>query len=187
MLNSTRLSFLAIPNLHAVQTLNSTKAANALNKALLPSDRPTPLRVLIQVNTSGETSKSGLDPLSSASEDLDSSELTQLARYVLTECAKLRLEGLMTIGALELSLSASSEVEKNADFERLKETRDVLDGYLRRLSGDGENLNAWGKEGLGGLTLSMGMSGDFEAALKAGSDIVRVGTGIFGQRVKKST
>jgi uncharacterized pyridoxal phosphate-containing UPF0001 family protein len=33
--------------------------------------------------------------------------------------------------------------------------------------------------------LSMGMSSDFEAALKAGSDIVRVGTGIFGERHKK--
>ncbi|EDR12178.1 uncharacterized protein LACBIDRAFT_311282 [Laccaria bicolor S238N-H82] len=159
-----------------------SSSSSPLNKAL-PSDRPHPLRVFIQVNTSGETSKSGLDPLSSAS-DLDSSELAQLARYVLTECPKLWLEGLMTIGALELSLS-SSEVEKNADFEKLKETRDVLDEYLGGLSGDGEKR--WGREGLGGLALSMGMSSDFEAALKAGSDIVRVGTGIFGQRVKKST
>ena len=36
------------------------------------------------------------------------------------------------------------------------------------------------------LLLSMGMSSDFEVALKAGSDIVRVGTGIFGERPKKS-
>jgi uncharacterized pyridoxal phosphate-containing UPF0001 family protein len=41
----------------------------------------------------------------------------------------------------------------------------------------------WGEEGR--LLLSMGMSSDFEAALKAGSDIVRVGTGIFGARAKK--
>ena len=59
----------------------------------------------------------------------------------------------MTIGALELSLSAS-DVEKNADFERLKETRDVLDLYLSGLSADEEKM--WGKEGLGGLMSSIG-------------------------------
>jgi uncharacterized pyridoxal phosphate-containing UPF0001 family protein len=43
----------------------------------------------------------------------------------------------------------------------------------------------WGENGK--LILSMGMSSDFEAALRAGSDIVRVGTGIFGERFKKVT
>ena len=89
----------------------------------------------------------------------------------------------MTIGSLELSLNAS-ESEKNADFETLKSTRDALDAYLRRhFSGE---ESKWGEETSGRLLLSMGMSSDFEAALKAGSDIVRVGTGIFGQRPKKS-
>ena len=90
----------------------------------------------------------------------------------------------MTIGALELSLAAS-ETEKNADFERLKETRDVLDRHLKATYP--EALDRWGDETSSRLVLSMGMSGDFEAALKAGGDIVRVGTGIFGQRPKKST
>ena len=87
----------------------------------------------------------------------------------------------MTIGALELSLSAS-ETEKNADFEKLKETRDILDKYLDDNYGEDRN---WGYEDTGRLLLSMGMSNDFEEALKSGSDIVRVGTGIFGQRAKK--
>ena len=87
----------------------------------------------------------------------------------------------MTIGALELSLSAS-ETEKNADFEKLKETRDILDKYLADNYGEDRN---WGYEDTRRLLLSMGMSNDFEAALKSGSDIVRVGTGIFGQRAKK--
>jgi len=90
----------------------------------------------------------------------------------------------MTIGALELSLAAS-ETEKNADFERLKETRNILDQYLKATYP--EKLDRWGNETPGRLILSMGMSGDFEAALKAGSGIVRVGTRIFGQRAKAST
>ena len=89
----------------------------------------------------------------------------------------------MTIGSLELSINAS-ETEKNADFERLKETRDALSGYLGPAQ---EGSSRWGEQGTGRLLLSMGMSSDFEAALKAGSDIVRVGTGIFGKRPPKAT
>ena len=114
--------------------------------------------------------------------DLGNSELVVLAQHILTECPKLRLEGLMTIGALELSLSAS-ETEKNADFERLKETRDILVKHLNSTYGEGGKH--WGEEQSGRLLLSMGMSSDFESALKSGSDIVRVGTGVFGQRPKK--
>lgn len=87
----------------------------------------------------------------------------------------------MTIGALEQSLGAS-ESEKNSDFEKLKETRDALQVALEAEFG-GEGKDKWGDDGR--LVLSMGMSSDFEAALKAGSDIVRVGTGIFGGRRKK--
>ena len=48
--------------------------------------------------------------------------------------------------------------------------RDVLDLYLSGLSADKEKM--WGREGLGGLMSSIGMCSVFEAALKAGSDIV---------------
>ncbi|KJA19749.1 hypothetical protein HYPSUDRAFT_143380 [Hypholoma sublateritium FD-334 SS-4] len=181
-LQSNKAKTLAsIPNLWSVQTLGLIKAATALNKGL-PDERSSSLRVLIQVNTSGEDSKSGIPPLTTLS-DQEKSEIVLLAKHILTQCPKLRLEGLMTIGSLELSLNAS-ESEKNADFETLKSTRDVLDAYLRKhFPGD---ESKWGEETSGRLLLSMGMSSDFEAALKAGSDIVRVGTGIFGQRPKKS-
>jgi pyridoxal phosphate enzyme (YggS family) len=182
-LQSNKAKTLAsIPNLFSVQTLGTVKAASALDKAL-PSTRTSPLRVLLQVNTSGEDSKSGLSPLTQSTSDLENSELVILAQHILTKCPKLHLEGLMTIGALELSLSAS-ETEKNADFERLKETRDILAKHLERIYD--ERDRKWGEEQSGGrLLLSMGMTNDFEAALKSGSDIVRVGTGIFGQRAKK--
>lgn len=88
----------------------------------------------------------------------------------------------MTIGALSESVSES---DINRDFETLKTTRDALERYLRSLAGNEGKPVSWGESGH--LVLSMGMSSDFEAALKAGSDIVRVGTGIFGQRPKKGT
>ncbi|KAF7771782.1 hypothetical protein Agabi119p4_6093 [Agaricus bisporus var. burnettii] len=178
-LQSNKAKILAsIPNLYCVQTLTSAKTASALNKAI-PEDRT--LRVLVQVNTSGEESKSGLPPLGPDTH-VGTSELAQLVVHVVTKCPRLRFEGLMTIGALEQSLNAS-ETEKNADFETLKETRDRLKEFL--IDNAEQTGHSWGHEVSGKLMLSMGMSGDFEAAIKAGSDIVRVGTGIFGQRPKK--
>ena len=160
----------AIPNIYAVHTVTSTKAATALNKSL-PPERTSPLNVLLQVNTSGEDAKSGLTLLSSP-ESSSSSELVQLVRHIITGCPRLHFQGLMTIGSLSESLSSSDR--PNEDFETLKRTRDMLHGIL-----EGESSN-WGVEGK--LLLSMGMSSDFECAIKAGSDIVRVGTGIFGAR-----
>ncbi|KZV94707.1 hypothetical protein EXIGLDRAFT_736451 [Exidia glandulosa HHB12029] len=169
-LQSNKAKTLAsIPNLYAVHTLNSTKAATALNKGV-PDTRATPLNVLIQVNTSGEDSKSGLPPLTTTS----SSELVDLARHVVTDCPKLHLLGLMTIGSLDASLN---EGDENKDFETLTRTRDLLQEALR---GSGADGGRWGEDGK--LLLSMGMSSDFEAAIHAGSAIVRVGTSIFGSR-----
>jgi len=167
----------AIPNIYSIQTVSSIKAATALQKAVAPT-RPTPLNVLLQVNTSREDSKSGLDPLTSSS-SVPTAELTLLALHVLQECPNLHLQGLMTIGALTESLSSG---HPNRDFERLKETRDLLQNALEA-AGYAQAGGKWGVEGR--LVLSMGMSSDFKAAIAAGSDIVRVGTGIFGARAKK--
>lgn len=158
---------LAIPNLDTVQTVSSQKLATALNKNW-PEDRQSVLNVLIQVNTSGEDSKSGLSS--------DDDELANLAQFIVKSCPRLHLRGLMTIGSLSESLSG----DENHDFELLKKTRDKLQTTLKEQGVDG-----WGEGGE--LVLSMGMSSDFEAALRAGSDIVRVGTGIFGERAKKTT
>lgn len=176
----------AIPNLYCLQTLASVKAADALDRALEASGRPNaPLNVLLQVNTSSEDEKSGLPPLihpqhdpptDGASTVQEETPLVELALHVIRQCPHLRLQGLMTIGSLAESLSSE---EINQDFETLRLTRDSLEEVLRgQLSG--EEAGRWGEEGR--LLLSMGMSSEFEAALKAGSDIVRVGTGIFGQR-----
>ncbi|KAI0067226.1 hypothetical protein BV25DRAFT_1794951 [Artomyces pyxidatus] len=180
-LQSNKAKVLAsIPNIHTIQTLSSVKAADGLNKHI-PSTRTVPLNVLLQVNTSGEDAKSGREPLrlSDSPSSIASSELVAVAQHIVTACPRLHLHGLMTIGALVESLSG----DENRDFEVLKETREVLE---RVLSEDKEATN-WGEEveGKKRLVLSMGMSSDFESALRAGADIVRVGTGIFGSRQLK--
>ena len=120
------------------------------------------LRVFVQVNTSGEENKSGSEP--------KSDELMEVCRVVRDECENLRLQGLMTIGALARSQATTSEME-NEDFVVLRENRDWVVEKL----GLGDEV----------LELSMGMSEDFEGAIVMGSDEVRVGSTIFGERPPK--
>lgn len=77
----------------------------------------------------------------------------------------------MTIGAIARSKATTAETE-NEDFVTLRDQRDLVEKEL-------------GLE-KGRLELSMGMSNDFEGAIKMGSDEVRVGSTIFGERPLKA-
>ncbi|OMO76910.1 Plant peroxidase [Corchorus capsularis] len=77
----------AVPNLAMVETVDDEKIANHLNRAVGNLGRK-PLKVLVQVNTSGEESKSGVEP----------SGCVELARHVALSCPNLEFCGLMTIG-----------------------------------------------------------------------------------------
>ncbi|KAK2607337.1 hypothetical protein N8I77_006017 [Diaporthe amygdali] len=175
-LQSTHCKSLAkIPNLFVVSSIDSAKKAQLLNKArgeLIASAAPAAavprLSVHVQVNTSGEESKSGAAP---------GADVVALARLILTECPHLHLLGFMTIGAIARSVATTAETE-NEDFVRLKEQRDLVAAEL------GELLAA--REDQGELELSMGMSEDFEGAIAMGSSEVRVGSTIFGVRGPKS-
>lgn len=101
-------------------------------------------------------------------------------------CPGLRLTGLMTIGSIEESKTPDGE---NQDFARLDETRSLLEESLSLEHMDdpwGEYVLRTGStEKVRRLLLSMGMSSDFEAAIRQGSDVVRVGSSIFGARPPK--
>jgi len=87
------------------------------------------------------------------------SEVSALAREILS-LPRLRLRGLMTLPP------ANADPEANAVFfSRLRRLKDSL-----------------AEEGIPLDTLSMGMSADFEVAIREGSTIVRVGTALFGAR-----
>ena len=119
------------------------------------------LGIHVQVNTSGESEKSGCEP----------AEAARLCRHIKEECRHLRLRGLMTIGAIARSREAG-EGGLNEDFVELKRVRDLV---VRDLGLEEAELE-----------LSMGMSEDFENAIDLGSDEVRVGSTIFGQRPPKA-
>jgi len=108
--------------------------------------------VLIQVNTSGEGSKSGVAP----------DGVLDLVAAV-SELRSVRVRGLMTIGAL-----GAEGDRARPFFIQLREIRDRVD--------------AAGIAGVSVEHLSMGMTGDFEAAIEEGATLVRVGTALFGER-----
>ncbi|KAL5360127.1 hypothetical protein BJX96DRAFT_164931 [Aspergillus floccosus] len=140
-----------VRGLWAVESVDSEKKASLLDKGwgersaeLRATDAEDRLRVFVQVNTSGEENKSGVDPGDGA---------VALCRFIRDKCPRLRLQGVMTIGAIARSKATTPENE-NEDFLCLRETRDRIVKEL----------------GLEGLELSMGMSEDFEGAIALGSD-----------------
>jgi len=121
----------------------------------LSEQRPAqlpPLQICLQVNIDGGANKSGLAP----------AEVQALAQEV-AQLPRLVLRGLMAIP------------EPAADFDTACElharTKAVFDA-----------VNASGVLALPMDTLSLGMTADLEAAIHAGSTMVRVGTAIFGRR-----
>ena len=77
-----------LPNLDLLETIDSIKLASKLNNACETVGRQ-PLKVLVQLDTSGEDTKSGVSE----------SELNELVKFILEECPYLQFSGLMTIGA----------------------------------------------------------------------------------------
>lgn len=142
-------SLAAVPNLFAVETLESSKAADQLEKCLSqnPSVRDTPLRVFIQVNTSGEENKAGLPPLiGSDASTTAASPVYALAKHLISKCPHLLFAGVMTIGSFAHSKAAEADlasakddpqgsrkaiVDANPDFATLLDTRTHLVQALR--------------------------------------------------------
>jgi pyridoxal phosphate enzyme (YggS family) len=130
-----------------VHTVEREKIAQRLSEQR-PDDL-APLNICLQVNISGEASKSGAAP----------QDIAALAHAVAT-LPKLRLRGLMAIPEPETDVAL-----QRAAFARVRSIYDTL-------CADGLALD----------TLSMGMSGDMQAAIAEGATIVRVGSAIFGAR-----
>jgi len=137
-----------------VHTVDRLKIAERLNEQRQPE--APPLNVCIQVKLADEAGKGGCAP----------SEAAQLAKSV-AQLPQLRLRGLMCIPPPRESFD-----EQLAYFNQCAQLSETINDSMRQ-----EKLSPLD-------TLSMGMTGDLEAAIAAGATIVRVGTAIFGDRQK---
>ncbi|MES2491507.1 MAG: YggS family pyridoxal phosphate-dependent enzyme [Pseudomonadota bacterium] len=135
---------------HSVDRLKIAQRLSEQRPASLPQ-----LNVCVQVNISGEASKSGCAP----------ADVLSLCQAVAA-LPQLKLRGLMAIPA-----PVADGADPRAPFRALRELFELV----RASSG----VNA------GFDTLSAGMSDDLEAAIAEGATMVRIGTAIFGSRAPR--
>ena len=124
----------------------------------LSDQRPSdmpPLNVCLQINIDNETTKAGLSP-----------DQALLATKNILDLPNIKLRGLMAIPAIRQGQQAQQK-----PFSKLQQLMDEINRPLDK----SEKLD----------TLSMGMSGDLEAAIFENATIIRVGTDIFGPRSVK--
>jgi PLP dependent protein len=138
-----------IPLVHLLHSGDRLSLLEDLNREQSAAASGSPLPVLLEVNVSGDATKHGFTP----------EELSKLLDS-LTPLTHLQIRGLMAMAGLE-----DDPATARRRFAQLRELRDRL-------------RSAW----TGRFTLdelSMGMSGDFEAAIAEGATIVRIGSALF--------
>jgi pyridoxal phosphate enzyme (YggS family) len=135
-----------------IQTVDSLRLAERASRRA--SVRERPLDVMVQVNVSGEPTKSGIAP-----------EEAEALAHQISALSGLRLTGFMTIGPL---VADAGEIRRA--YAALRHIRD-------QVVASGAPGTAQAAE------LSMGMSGDLEEAIAEGATMVRLGTAVFGARI----
>ncbi|BFN38379.1 YggS family pyridoxal phosphate-dependent enzyme [Fidelibacter multiformis] len=116
-------------------------------------EKESSVNICIQVNTSGEETKSGLRP----------DRVSDFVKTLQKETPGLHIRGLMTMGPL-----TEDENRIRKAFRLLREIGDTL----RPLETDTFSFREY----------SMGMSGDYRIALEEGATMLRIGQGLFGPR-----
>lgn len=139
----------------SIQSVDSLRLLEAIDRAAGELGRAS--EVWIQVKLADEPTRSGLDPR----------ELPAVVQRAL-DLRNVALAGLMALGPWP--------PQSDRDASARAVFRD-----LARLARELAPKAAMGDaRGLGRMRTSMGMSGDFEAAIEEGSDLVRIGTLLFG-------
>ena len=134
-----------------IHSVDSLKLAKELNKRAGAIGKVQ--KILVQVNISGEATKSGIE----------TEQAVDLVRQIAP------LENLTICGLMTMPPYFNAPDKVRPYFRALKGLQDIIR-----------------KEAIANVhmtELSMGMTGDFEAAIQEGATLVRIGTAIFGERV----
>jgi pyridoxal phosphate enzyme (YggS family) len=133
-----------------IHSVDSIRLAEAIDREAVKINKCQD--VLLEVNVSGEASKSGFAPCD-----------VKAAIQKIDVFSNLRVRGLMTI----------APIVDHSEKARV---------YFRQLKQLSVNLFGLPSSDLGLPFLSMGMTDDFEVAVEEGATHVRIGRGIFGER-----
>lgn len=151
-LQRNKVKYLA-PHVSLIHSVDSLRLLEEINKRATQNDRTIP--VLLQCYIAKEESKFGLDE----------SELNNL----LASTEYKKLEHIEVHGLMGMATNTNNKETVQREFDSLKTMFDNLkkDHF--------QNQDSF-------KSVSMGMSGDFKIAIQAGSNMVRVGSSIFGAR-----
>jgi pyridoxal phosphate enzyme (YggS family) len=142
----------------AIQTIDSLAKAVAIDRRVEKARKKT-VPVYIEINIGSEFSKAGIKPVEHESFD----EYVEEFVRALSRLEHIRLEGLMTMGP------------------RFGNPEDVRP-YFRRSKEIFEKIRMFDLPNINMQYLSMGMTNSYKVAIEEGSNMVRIGTAIFGQR-----
>ncbi len=148
-----------LPSLfQVIHSVDSIGLAEKLARAAAAQDKT--VDVMIQINISGEESKSGLEAVGWLKNNAVRDQLLQDMQHILA-LPGLRMRGLMTMAPI---------------VETMEQTRPVFADLAALRQNLSETLNQPLPE------LSMGMTDDYPVAIEEGATLVRIGRAIFGER-----
>jgi PLP dependent protein len=152
-LQSNKVKYIA-PFVHLIHGIDSFKLLKEVNKQAIKSNRV--IDVLLQVHIAQEETKFGLD-------EAELKEIFENNSADLSNLQNIRVKGFMGMA----SFSNDMNLVRN-EFKNLKR---IFDSYSPTLL---HNVDL--------QMLSMGMSGDYTIALEEGSNMIRIGSLLFGSR-----
>jgi len=157
-----------IDKVNMIQSVNSLKLAEEINKRA--NQKNIVMDILVELNIGAEDSKIGISP-----------EKTFEFMTALKDFENIRVKGLMTIPPAEASYANSANFSDSG--EDGYEENNELKKYFLKMYKIFVDISEKKIDNINMRILSMGMSEDYECAILCGADIVRIGRGIFGERI----
>lgn len=151
-LQSNKVKYIA-PFVHLIHSIDKLSLLKEINKRAAQNNRV--IAILLQIHIAKEESKFGLDE-TELSELLESDNFTEF-------------KNIQVVGLMGMATFTENTAQIQSEFNCLKGLFDVT-------------KNKYFKTDSNFSILSMGMSGDYEIAIKEGSNMVRIGSSIFGER-----
>lgn len=152
-LQSNKVKYIA-PFVSLIHSVDSLKLLQEIDKQAKKCNRIIP--VLLQIHIAEEETKFGLSPAE--------------AEDILISHASHQLQNIKISGLMGMATNTEDEIKIRSEFKSLKKLFD----YFKIQFPDSGNIKL--------EILSMGMSSDFEIAVEEGSNMLRIGSTIFGNR-----
>ena len=143
-----------VPFISLIHSVDSLRLLQEIEKQAAKVDRV--IRVLLEIHVAQEETKHGLSP--------------EACRQLLADETVAQLPHVRICGLMGMATNTEDEEQIKAEFHQIHALFSELKGGICRSNPDF-------------TCLSMGMSHDYPLAIAEGSNLIRVGTYIFGERV----